>query len=355
VNIEFPTSAVDGPLPIPPVHGLVPAAASDAAGVRIVVDTTLGPVDDATVGQDGSLEPGLYRKADGSIWLRFPATVDPHGQVPDEQVWVPEQAGRERWLNGVAVYPYPQDTPDVWDACAASPVAKSFGSNATPPEFNTMTVVQAITCTSQQVPDDAAFRARAVVAIAAKESFAVAREFMSGATLTSQPYLADGMGTFPNGNVATRPNHALQILEAEIGLTGSLGVIHCSPMMATALLGTGFVIQDKTGVIRTINGNVVIPDGGYIGVSTPVGHPAPGATEEWAYATGPIDLRRSEIFTTPDTRAEALDRGTPHSATTGRSNTFTYRAERYYVASWDVVLQAAVLTDRCGSACNTGS
>ena len=348
MNTNFPTWAVDGPLPIPPVHGLVPAAASDAAGVRIVVDTTLGPVDDSTLGQDGSLEPGLYRKDDGSIWLRVPGS-------PDEQVWVPELAGRERWLNGVAVYPYPEEAPSVWDACAAPPVEKSFGTNAVPPEFNTMTVVQAITCTSQQVPDEAAFRARAVVAITARESFAVAREFMSGANLPSQPYLADGMGTFPNGNVSTRPNHALQILEAEIGLTGSLGVIHCSPMMATALLGSGFVIQDKTGVIRSINGNVVIPDGGYIGVSTPVGHPAPGPTEEWAYATGPVDLRRSDIFTTPDNRTEALDRGTPHSATNGRPNTFTYRAERYYVASWDVVLQAAVLCDRCEVNCNVGS
>lgn len=348
MNANFPTWRVDGPLPIPPVHGLVPAAASDAAGVRIVVDTTIGPVDDSTIGQDGSLEPGLYRKADGSIWLRVPS-------APDEQVYVPDLAGRERWLNGVAVYPYPEDAPSVWDACAAHPVQKSFGSNATPPEFNTLTVVQSITCTSQQVPDEAAFRARAVVAIAAKESFAVAREFMSGATLSSQPYLADGMGTFPNGNVATRPNHALQILEAAIGLTGSLGVIHCSPMMATALLGTGFVIQDKTGVIRTINGNVVIPDGGYVGVSTPVGHPTPGPTEEWAYATGPVDLRRSDIFTTPDTRTEALDRGTSSGATNGRPNTFTYRAERYYSAVWDVVLQAAVLVDRCSTDCNTGS
>ena len=32
---------------------------------------------------------------------------------------------------------------------------------------------------------------------------------------------------------------------------------------ATSLLGRGFAIDDDTGVIRTINGNIVVPDAGY--------------------------------------------------------------------------------------------
>ena len=349
MNTSFPTWAVDGPPPLGPVHGLLPAAQADAAGVRIVIDSDVGVVDVNDIRADEvlGLEPGLFRR-DGAVWMRQPDGTE-------SPIFIDANAGRERWMNGVAVYPYPVGTPEGWDACSGTGPQKSFGQAATPPEFNTLTVDQAITCTSQQVPNQAAFRARAVAALSAKESFRVANELMSGAVFPGQPYLADGLGTFPNGNVATRPNHALQILEEAIGLTGQLGLIHCSPMMATALLGQGFVLRDKTGVIRSINGNVVVPDAGYIGVSTPNGHPRPGTTEEWAYATGPVDIRRSDIFTTPDTVAQALDRGTPGSATTGRPNTITYRAERYYVTVWDTVLQAAVLVDRCGTDCAVGS
>lgn len=344
---NFPTWRVDGPPPIPPVHGLLAAAEQPAAGIRFVVDLDTGPVDEATIGQDGSLEPGLFRKADGTIWMR-------QADGEQSQVYVPAQAGRERWLNGIAVYPYPPGVPIGYDACGDPPEDKPFGENVEPPEFNTLTVVESITCTSQQVPDQDAFKARAVSVLAATESFAVARELMSGLLFGSQPYLTDTNATFPNGDVATRPNHGLQVLEQAIGLTGRLGVIHCSPMLATALLGQGFVIRDKTGVIRTINGIPVIPDFGYIGVSQPVGHAEPGPTEEWAYATGPVDIRRSEIFTTPETRIEALDRGSG-GATNGRPNTFTYRAERYYVTDWDTALQAAVLIDRCSAECGVGS
>jgi hypothetical protein len=177
---------------------------------------------------------------------------------------------------------------------------------------------------------------------------------MSGADVDGGRFLADSGATFPNGASATRPNHAIQVLEEAISGTGRLGLIHCSPMLATALLGSGFAISDKSGVIRTINGNVVIPDAGYVGVSAPEG--APGglsATEEWAYATGPVDIRRSEIFTTPDTLVQALDRSL--GATNDRSNTFTYRAERYSVSVWDTALQAAVLVDRCSTDCVVGS
>lgn len=350
-NVSFPTWPVDGPPPLPPVHGLLPAAAAPAAGVRFVVDTDLGPVDENSIRPEGSgLELGLYRKADGTIWMRQAG-----GRTPDVQVFVPANAGRERWLNSVEVYPYPPDVPEGWDTCAPSSTRgeKSFGTPLAPPDFRALTLSVPITCTAQQVPDEAAFRARAVAVLTATESFGVARSLMSGVDVDGGRYLADSGATFPNGATATAPNHGVQVLEEAIAETGRLGLIHCSPMLATALLGAGFAIGDKTGAIRTINGNVVIPDNGYVGVSDPDAGVSPGPTEEWAYATGPVDIRHSEVFTTPDTRAQALDRGL--GATTGRTNTFTYRAERYSVAVWDGSLQAAVLIDRCRADCAVGS
>lgn len=348
---NFPTWPVDGPPPLPPIHGLLAAAAAPAAGVRFVVDSAEGPVDENSIHpEEAGLETGLYRRSDGSIWMRQA------GGVPDTEVYVPANAGRERWLNGVAVYPYPVDVPDSWDPCAVGSLrgTKSFGTALAPSEFGATTISLPISCTAAQVPDDAAFRARAVAVIAATESFAVAKELLLGRSAPSaQPFLADGIGTFPNGNAITSPNHGIQVLEKAIAETGRQGLIHCTPMMATSLMGTGFALSDKTGAIRTINGIVVIPDFGYVDGSTPTGHPAAGATQEWMYATGPIDIRRSEIFTTPDTRAEALDRSL--GATNNRPNNFTYRAERYFVTVWDNALQAAVLVDRCATACVVGS
>lgn len=355
MNTFFPTWPVDGPLPLPPVYGLLPAAAAPAAGVRFVVDTDLGPVDENSIApDDAGLETGLYRKADGTIWMRNGAWND-SGESTDAQVYTPANAGRERWLNSVEVYPYPIDVPEGWDACnpQSTQGQKSFGTPITPPDFRAVTLSLPITCTAQQVPDQDAFKARAVAAMAAKESYGVEATLMAGFAVNGGRFLADTGCDFPNGTVATRPNHALQILEEQIALTGELGLIHCSPMLATALLGQGFVISDKTGVIRTINGIVVIPGFGYVGNSTPEGAPAPNATEEWAYASGPVDVRRSEIFTTPDTLTQALDRSL--GATNNRPNTFTYRAERYSVSVWDTNLQAAVLVDRCGTDCVVGT
>lgn len=299
----WPTLAVDGPPPLPPEYGLLQAAAADASGVRFVNDA--------------------------------------------------DDLGRDRWLNGVIVYPYPPDTATAWDACAPGTffLDKPFGATLAQPSFAAITVVLAETCTSYKVWNQTEFSDRAKTALGAVEGAAVEQEFMSGHVFRDQPYLADGSGTFPNLNAATRPNNAVQLLEQEIAKSGKLGIIHCTPMMATALLGSGFALSDKTGVIRTINGNVVIPGFGYVtGATNPTGHPAAGANQEWVYATGAIDIRRSELFITPDDVSEALERGTG-GASNGRPNSITYRAERYYVVDWDTEVQAAVLADRCSTTC----
>lgn len=352
-TLFFPTWPVEGPPPLPPVHGLLPAAQAPAAGVRIVVDTTDGPADLNDIApDDAGLEDGLYRQGDGTIWQRM-------ADGSEYEVWTPANAGRERWLSGAAVWAYPADTPQVWNACldGSGGVDKTFGDNQPEvPSFQPVTLQVPITCTTQAVmrggkPAEDRFKARAVAVMAASESFGIAQTLIGGAGITGQPYLADGEGTFPNGNTATDPTNGLAILENQIALTGRLGLIHCTPMLATALLGSGFVIKDKTGVIRTINGNVVIPDAGYVGAASPIGRSAADGTEEWAYATGPVDIRHTEIFTMPDTLVQALDRGEAAGATNGRPNTVTYHAERYTLAVWDTVLQAAVLIDRCRVGC----
>jgi hypothetical protein len=313
-----PLWRVDGPPPLAPKYGLLQAAEVPAAGVRLVTDL------------DAEVNPA---QAAGRTLLADPS------------------AGSERWINGVEVFPYPPDMGDVFDPCAGSGSAshiKGFGSDLDHPKFGAMTVWLAETCTSYKVWNQEAFIARATLALSAVEGPSIGKEFMGGTRLPDNHFLADGLGTFPNGNTVTSAINGLALLENEIALSGKQGLIHCTPGAATTLRAQ-LAIDDKTGVLRTINGIVVIPDFGYVGAPSPPGHTAASGTQEWMYATGPVDIRRSSMFTLPETVAEAVDRGS--GATNGKPNSITYRAERYYLVDWDTEVQAAVRVDRCQVTC----
>lgn len=262
-----------------------------------------------------------------------------------------DERGVERWGNGVEVYPYPADEAHVYDACSVygtAPEPKEYGETADRPQFDSLTVYLAETCTSIRVWDQDAFRARAVAAMTAVEGAAVEREFLAGDVFTGNPHLADGQGTFPKGSTATSVVNGLALLENEIASSGKQGVIHCSPGLAIAAVAE-HVIGDVGGVLRTINGTLVVPGQGYAGAAHPAGKAAASGTEEWVYASGPVDVRRSEIFTIPETVREALDRGM--GATDNKPNAITYRVERLYLVDWDTVVQSAVLIDRCKATC----
>lgn len=295
-----PLERVDGPLPVAAPYGLLQAGAAPASGVHLVTE-------------------------------------------PDD-----------RWMNGVNVYPYLPDVAQAWDACApgTSFVSKDSGSDVETPEFGALTIYIAERCASRKVWDQDEFKARAALVLDTVQGSGLAQEFLTGAVLPENPHLSDGNGTFPNGNSVTSVVNALALLEGEIAKSHRLGNIHMSPMAAT-FLRNYYVIDDRGGVLRTINGNIVIPDFGYVvdaSLQNPTGRPVATGTQEWMYATGAIDIRQSNMFTTPDNVAQALERGTG-GADTGRPNTIVYRAERYFLVDWDTQVQAAVLADRCSTTC----
>jgi hypothetical protein len=94
-----------------------------------------------------------------------------------------------------------------------------------------------------------------------------------------------------------------------------------------------FPIGEAESRLITANGTPVVSGMGYQDVDTPW-LAAPGATEDWIFATGPVEVRLGPLVIT-DTR-ESLDRS---------DNEITFRAERYVLATWDTALQAAVLVD----------
>lgn len=251
----------------------------------------------------------------------------------------------ERWLNGVVVYPSPPGPVHGHDGCATgSSRDKDAGETVPTPRFDAITVYLADTCSAAGIfgaglsaeEAQARFVARATEAFVAMESAGVEEQLMAGTTIGLNPYLADGEGTFPHASTAVDVVEAFASLENEIAVSARRGMIHCSPALALKASSENILVEDND-VLRTRNGNIVVPGDGYVGHSAPVGHTAPTGVQEWAYATGPVEVRRSDVLVMPGLLSEALDRET---------NTITYRVERYYVVDWDTVIQAAVRVDR---------
>jgi hypothetical protein len=292
-----PLTRIDGPLPVRPKYGLLQAAEAPAAGVTLVTDTDAG--------------------------------------------------GVERWVGGVEVYPYPPGPAHTFNTnqptSGSDSDVKDEGSATDTSQFGSMAVYLGENCTAAKIWNQEQFKQRARLAFEAVEGAAVAREFLTGDDLTLNPHLADGEGTFPNGDTTTSAINGVALLEEEIAASGKMGLIHMPPQVLTFLASQGMGFDRSTGVWRTPNGNVVIPDSGYIAQARPApSHAAANGTQNWIYATGPVEIRRSALEVLPDNVAEATDRSI---------NKIVYRVERYYLVTWDTEVQAAVRIDRCQSTC----
>lgn len=251
----------------------------------------------------------------------------------------------EHWGNGIQVHGYIPDVASNFGVCGDEPDEKLDQQRANPlPEYGPLTVYVAETCSTRTMePTQAAFKARVEAVFAAVESGAVEHEFWTGSALPDNPHLTDANADVLNGGVATSIVNGLALLEQAIADTNRAGVIHITAGLALAItaLGGGGILIPQGGKLYTINGTLVIPGYGYDG-SAPDGEGDPTGTEQWAFATGPVEILRSEPFVMPPDVSQAVDRS---------QNSITYRAERYYLPYWDTALQAAVLIDRCLATC----
>jgi hypothetical protein len=244
----------------------------------------------------------------------------------------------EHWISGGSVYGYLDDLPVGFDLCGDGSARVKVIARAAPlPTFGAFAIYLAMRCNSWSIGSDEELHQRVERAFAAVESFAVEQEFAAGLAMPLNPHLNDG-GAAAQGNdlasgAAVGPVEALALLEDAIGRTGKQGVIHATP---SSVIAWDQHVLDVAGKLRTRNGTLVVSGGGYIDqVDDSAG--ALSADEQWAWATGPIEIRRSGILSLPTTLAEALDRGT---------NEVTVYAERAYLPVWDTALQASVLVDR---------
>lgn len=248
----------------------------------------------------------------------------------------------ERWANGVRLYGYPTELPDLFDQCGDSTqsAAKSDGGTWTNPTFDAFTVSTGIKCTAAGMGPVGELVQRARQVFTAREAFAVEREFWTGTLLPTNPYLASAAATVvSSGSSSVTPVEGLALLERAIANTGSMGFIHATVEVATYWASLNLLFDDGPAAkLRTRLGNIVVPGSGYPGTPPAGGATATGsAGEQFAFATGPVEVRRSNPFAMPESPAEALDRV---------NNTIVWRIERLYQVGWDTALQAAVKIDR---------
>ena len=242
----------------------------------------------------------------------------------------------DRWLNGVDIYGYPTEVPYPWDVCATGTFReKEEGGEPPVPRFNSFGIYLPITCSAMGIGDWRDFAERAEAVLLATSSYAVEVELSKGTSQITgdpNPFFGDANVTVLGGAAVT-PAVGLSWLERAIALTGRAGMIHAAPEVVSAW-GFDKLLEDGEGVLRTANGTPVVSGGGY--VDAEADGQAPGSGNSYAFATGPVEVRLSELTLVGDDIVGTLDTST---------NLVTFRAERFALATWDTALQSAVLID----------
>ena len=238
---------------------------------------------------------------------------------------------------GAKLIPYPNSMPVGHDPCSeGSDRIKAFPNVVEMPDgFPSFTAYLGDICTAFSIGNWDDFKARANVALAARESWALEAQ-LGGALFADAPNLIDGPTLLASGAAVTAAA-AVGYLEGAIAETGIEGVLHLTKEVV-GYLGASFFTASG-GILRTASGTPVVAGTGYAANGHPDNGGAPASGQSWCYATGPVQYAHEPtIFNSPDTIAEALDR---------EDNTVIYRAERDLWVGFDSVnyLKAAVLAD----------
>jgi hypothetical protein len=250
----------------------------------------------------------------------------------------------ERWQAGARINAYPAGPASTFDPCSTGTGrAKAVDADNTTEEFSSFTVYLGATCTGRSIGSDSAwYRERLRLAFEAVEAAAVERVLVTGDGFDR--YLGDdNMAVLGSG--AVTPLEGLALLEEAIGAVGGGGIIHAAPAVVTYWESLT-LLENVRGVKRTrAKGTPVAAGDGYID-ALPDGESAPASDREWAFASGPVQIRRDQTpEIVPGDYSQSFDRS---------SNEVTLLAERNYLltfvgrqSSGDTNhVQAGVLIDR---------
>lgn len=237
------------------------------------------------------------------------------------------------WLRGAMNEGYPPGPASTFDPCSRGTLRVKPVAGPIPSQMaGAFQVILAGECTAQGVGANRQYVTdRLKLAFQAVEGQAVERVLVGGGdvvdgsgTSTLGSYLGDPNMEVLNGGSATTPSRAMQLLEDEIASHGIMGMIHATPATVTAWAEATLVSKVGT-VLRTTLGTPVVQGAGYLG-AVPYAGSAPASDQAWAFASGPIEIRRQlQIDTIPATVAQALNR---------EMNDIAYFAERAYIINW---------------------
>ena len=242
-----------------------------------------------------------------------------------------KEEANDRVYNGVNVYGYPEGVPSLWEPCSTGTYrTKDEGGEISTPRFDSIAIYFPLQCSSLGLGDFQAWADRVEAALDATLSYGVERALAQGVIGSTNPAFSDTNLVELAGVVS--PKVGLRYLDDAIAtLTGRDGMIHAGPAIIDAW-GEGNGLRDNDH-LATPAGTRVVSGAGYVDIDPATKAQASG-TIDWAFATGPIEVRiKDGVAITED---EALDRS---------DNTVVYRAEKYVLAEWDTALQVGVRID----------
>jgi hypothetical protein len=253
---------------------------------------------------------------------------------------VADRITQDRWEGGAGILGYAVGPPVGWEPCLEGTFRTKDDPTAVPaPLFNSFQSYLGLYCTGAGIGTWGEFQRRTDAVAAAAAAYPLERQLVHGDPMDGNPYLADGNLTVLGGGTAVAPRIGLSYLEEAIGNTGLRGVLHAPPAVATAWSGLVRSVDDDvlptSELITTANGTPVAVGGGYTGADPEEGTAASG-TQEWAFATGPVQVGYSAVLQNPPDLSEAMDR---------ELNDVVYRAELDMLVAWDTQLQVGVLID----------
>lgn len=250
----------------------------------------------------------------------------------------------DRWLGGAWTEGQTGGPAFTHDPCSTgSDRVKQPSIQAGTQTSGVFTVYLPAFCTAVSVgPNPEFWTAKLEKAFRLYEGAAVERILATGdGQVGLGPYLCDDNLERLTG-LPTDPVSAFGLLEEAVARHGG-GVIHAAPRTFTQWVASTLVSIDDGRMVSALGTPVVIGYG-YVG-AVPNGGPAPTSTQEWAFASGPIEVYRdAEITTIPGDYDEAIDRA---------FNDVVFIAERPYLFNWmareapddDAHIQAGVLID----------
>lgn len=263
--------------------------------------------------------------------LDGPLPVAPRHSLLETQGVVKERDAT-RVLNGVNLWGYPEGCPSIWEPCSDGTFRTKSANAVWPtPRFDAVVIYQGAQCSTISSGGDPQELFRRIDAVLdATLSSGVEKMLAEGYTESSNPFFGDTNVNVLNSGTAVPPERALSYLEQEIGTTCRRGMLHLTPASVVGAQANPLEAQER---LETTNGTPVVSGMGYQSIDTPfLG--TPGATQDWAFATGPVEVYLGPVVAR-----------TPMQSIEHSTNVLTYRAERYVLAVWDTALQSAVLVD----------